>query len=324
MKTVVVTFTLIGIVALGAQAADRNETLRILESIRTTWSDANLQAWLNDEGTAELRIGSSIEYHFGSDRDAYLTALHIDGAGKGTLIFPSGLASGNKLTAGVERTFPGARDPISIEAQPPLGEEVVYFIASKHAVSAQDLGVSFSPGEMKSFDAQETTDLARRLKGILEAMPPHGVAITPVRHRLVGRGIEYTAGEITRSLRRQKASGDQAIAEVPFHLSFDFGSTDLIPAAQTQLDELARVLSSSFANQEVVLGGHTDDVGDAGYNLELSRHRAAAAKQYLVEHHSISPTLIGVRAYGESSPRTPGTSEAARAHNRRVVLEISY
>ena len=71
-----------------------------------------------------------------------------------------------------------------------------------------------------------------------------------------------------------------------------------------------------------MLGGHTDDVGDAGYNKERSEKRANAARQYLVDSHGVAAERIDTEGLGESDPLVSGQGDAARAKNRRVVLEL--
>ena len=73
---------------------------------------------------------------------------------------------------------------------------------------------------------------------------------------------------------------------------------------------------------EIKLKGHTCDIGPDEVNIQLSRTRAEAAKNYLVSAWGIAPSTVTTMGLGESDPATPGTTDAARADNRRVVLEV--
>ena len=152
--------TLITLIAFNTQAATRSETIGVLDSMTSNWPQANLRVWLND-GEQQIQLGSKVEYHFQADQDAYLTVLHVDTLGQGTLLFPSGLETGNQLQAGVKRTFPGQREGFDLNATEPQGAENVYVIAAKHAITPEELGISIAPDEMKSLDESATMRFAK-------------------------------------------------------------------------------------------------------------------------------------------------------------------
>jgi OOP family OmpA-OmpF porin len=71
----------------------------------------------------------------------------------------------------------------------------------------------------------------------------------------------------------------------------------------------------------ISVNGHTDDVGTPAYNQKLSERRAAAVRDYLVTA-GLSPEILSVQGHGKTLPLVSGTSDAARAKNRRVELGI--
>lgn len=73
--------------------------------------------------------------------------------------------------------------------------------------------------------------------------------------------------------------------------------------------------------QPIAVYGYTDDIGTQTYNLQLSRRRAEAVRDFLVQT-GISPTIISTKGFGKSDPRILGNSEQARAANRRVEIAI--
>jgi OOP family OmpA-OmpF porin len=62
-------------------------------------------------------------------------------------------------------------------------------------------------------------------------------------------------------------------------------------------------------------------VGSDQYNQELSMRRAQAVRDYLVKA-GLPEDILSVEGHGKSLPLVPGSSEAARAKNRRVELGI--
>lgn len=105
-------------------------------------------------------------------------------------------------------------------------------------------------------------------------------------------------------------------------INFAPGSDRIIGARSYDIcDSLVAILAAHGEIPRVEVQGHTDDRGSEGYNLELSRRRAAAVRQYLVDH-GIDPRRVIARGYGASRPRVPNTAPAQRAQNRRVELNI--
>ena len=72
----------------------------------------------------------------------------------------------------------------------------------------------------------------------------------------------------------------------------------------------------------VEIGGHTDNVGNAEYNMNLSQHRADAVKNYLVEK-GIEANRLQSKGYGFSKPIADNDSEQNRAKNRRIIYPNS-
>lgn len=103
-------------------------------------------------------------------------------------------------------------------------------------------------------------------------------------------------------------------------IQFDFDKADLKPRHRELLSRIVGVLLTS-TGYRVQVFGHTDDVGSQEYNLELSRRRAQAVRDYMVEA-GIDPEIISIQGFGKSNPLVPGTSAEARAKNRRVEIGI--
>jgi outer membrane protein OmpA-like peptidoglycan-associated protein len=66
--------------------------------------------------------------------------------------------------------------------------------------------------------------------------------------------------------------------------------------------------------------GHTDDVGDDAYNLQLSERRAAAVKAYLVQSWGVTGSRLEVAGLGETRPVADNATAEGKQQNRRVDL----
>lgn len=74
--------------------------------------------------------------------------------------------------------------------------------------------------------------------------------------------------------------------------------------------------------QQIILYGHCDFIGSDAYNDSLSQARILSVKEYL-GGRGLSANISSI-PYGEKKPAITGTTDEARAFNRRVELIISY
>jgi len=83
------------------------------------------------------------------------------------------------------------------------------------------------------------------------------------------------------------------------------------------LDQLAAAIQGLEPGLKVVVEGHTDDSGNAAYNLDLSHRRARSVVEYL-RARSVPPDRLDFVGYGSARPLAPNDSPEGRALNRRV------
>ncbi len=105
------------------------------------------------------------------------------------------------------------------------------------------------------------------------------------------------------------------------NIYFDLDKSDLLPRSYLELNKLVNIM---FENpmMRIEVHGHTDIQGESDYNVELSKNRALAVTNYLVQsgvHHS----RIDYRGFGSDIPIAENTSEEGRQMNRRVEILIT-
>jgi outer membrane protein OmpA-like peptidoglycan-associated protein len=100
---------------------------------------------------------------------------------------------------------------------------------------------------------------------------------------------------------------------------FDFGKATIRPESEPVLREIAAALLHNPA-WTINVEGHTDNVGDDATNLDLSRRRADAVKQALVERHRVVASNLTTAGFGASRPADSNDTLSGRARNRRVEL----
>ena len=100
------------------------------------------------------------------------------------------------------------------------------------------------------------------------------------------------------------------------NIEFGFASSGLRKKGRRILDRVYKILQR-YEKYDVIIEGHTDDVGTEAYNLGLSEKRALAVKKYLVNKGS-DPARLKSIGMGESMPFYPNRGEENRRRNRRV------
>ncbi|MDM0077324.1 OmpA family protein [Variovorax sp. J2P1-59] len=105
-----------------------------------------------------------------------------------------------------------------------------------------------------------------------------------------------------------------------FTLYFQVGGTVLTPESLAVMSEaLAAALARSGG--EIVVTGHTDTIGAAARNDELSRDRALLVRQLFVERN-FPQTRVDAVGRGERELAVPTADEVNEPRNRRVTIEV--
>lgn len=99
---------------------------------------------------------------------------------------------------------------------------------------------------------------------------------------------------------------------------FDFDSAEIKSEAYPMLDEAALILKKN-PEIKVEIDGHTDNIGSAAYNMNLSERRAKSVMDYFVDK-GIESERLTIKGFGFTRPAASNDTEQGRAKNRRVEL----
>lgn len=105
-------------------------------------------------------------------------------------------------------------------------------------------------------------------------------------------------------------------------IMFDFNSYKVKDNFVSILSNLANRIKD-LNEIDIVVEGHTDDIGNEEYNQKLSENRAKEVVNILIKH-GIDPNRISYIGYGKRKPKVPNTSEENRAKNRRVEIKLIW
>jgi outer membrane protein OmpA-like peptidoglycan-associated protein/tetratricopeptide (TPR) repeat protein len=104
------------------------------------------------------------------------------------------------------------------------------------------------------------------------------------------------------------------------NLFFDFDKFDLRDKSKTELQKIIAFMQA-YPDIKIEVEGHTDNIGDARYNQNLSENRAKSVYNYLVQA-GISSERIQSKGYGASRPIADNATEEGRQQNRRIAFKI--
>lgn len=124
----------------------------------------------------------------------------------------------------------------------------------------------------------------------------------------VGEGINVTFNE-------KNPDGSKA------GVYFQTNMSGINPNSKLALDKLVKVFKD-YPETNILIEGHTDDVGAQAYNVDLSQKRANAVGDYL-RSAGIASSRLTIKWYGETQPKVPNTDAASKAENRRVEFAIT-
>jgi outer membrane protein OmpA-like peptidoglycan-associated protein len=104
-------------------------------------------------------------------------------------------------------------------------------------------------------------------------------------------------------------------------VQFDTGKATIQPVSNELLDEVASVFKDHPEILRVEVQGHTDNRGARALNTRLSKDRAEAVRQALVQR-GIAPERLTAQGYGPEVPIADNRTADGRAQNRRVQFKI--
>jgi outer membrane protein OmpA-like peptidoglycan-associated protein len=206
-----------------------------------------------------------------------------------------------------------AIDPAYAKAYFSLGDIQMLLKNYKDAVSYYQLGLKHQPGDGR---AKASLTEAQSKLGILTGSTPEPAPVKPPPPTASAK-----KEDVKKTVTKPKAAKIYAEApimrlQVPFYKK----TTAL---SQEAKDVLAVVVGQAMNRKDMAensfeIGGHTDNLGDANKNYEISKKRANNVRKYLKEDFGIAQSRLKVAYHGQKKPRVTNSSPANQKLNRRV------
>lgn len=147
----------------------------------------------------------------------------------------------------------------------------------------------------------------------------HEVVSSPVRVRDIVTWFSFKESDSSNWIPKGVASPDSMPKATLFDL-FEERSSILTPEAYPILYEYGKALHTQLPNVFLEIAAYTDDFGDQGQNVELSRLRASVVKEYLTTEFAIADERLQTAGYEASNPLLAQDAEKERQFNNRIEL----
>lgn len=144
-----------------------------------------------------------------------------------------------------------------------------------------------------------------------------GATVGGAAGALIGNHMDKQAEELRKDLKGATVERVGEGIKITFDsgLMFGFDSYNLTPETKSNLINLATTLNK-YDDTNILVEGHTDQVGKENYNMTLSKKRAQEVESFL-EQQNVKSSRITSEGYGEMQPISQTDKE-----NRRVEVAI--
>ncbi|MFD1551266.1 thrombospondin type 3 repeat-containing protein [Putridiphycobacter roseus] len=105
-------------------------------------------------------------------------------------------------------------------------------------------------------------------------------------------------------------------------IQFESGKDIIKRSSNGILNNVAEIMKEN-PTYKLKIDGHTDAQGNDDKNMELSKKRATAVKNYLVSK-GVEASRLTSFGYGETVPKATNDTSAGRAENRRVEFTVEF
>ncbi len=141
---------------------------------------------------------------------------------------------------------------------------------------------------------------------------PNGVELTLSESDVEARLLDFLENRTAQSKKVTWFDLD--------HVVFNSGRTSPRPGSQEQLRNIAKILAA-YPQARAIIGGFTDDVGNAKANQKISQARAEFVRRELIRMGADSSRVVA-KGYGEEHPIASNDTEDGRRKNRRISLSF--
>jgi NitT/TauT family transport system substrate-binding protein len=129
-------------------------------------------------------------------------------------------------------------------------------------------------------------------------------------------------GNATFTAATDEVKKADAVSTKSVSITFASGVSTLDDNMKYIIDNEFLDIAKSFANSRIRIEGNTDNTGNADANRELSRKRAQAVADYLINEHHFDRNRFIIIGNGPDKPIASNNTADGKAKNRRTDFEL--
>jgi outer membrane protein OmpA-like peptidoglycan-associated protein len=283
-----------------------------LKALATDWPDAKVSEVSTHGNSLTVEQGSRFILRIASTQDAHLAILLENPQGMVRVFVPKRADGEDRIIPGSEMIFPDLGSGETLYADLPTGKASLYLVATEQSAFANSAWIAGDP--LPWVSARE----------VLERL-----SLPAVGHKAVTRLAVYVTNPTVKDFVSKNefvefyTNGTRSVenADRGFRIGFKVNSAELDDFSKRQLAAVGGGMRDQrLEGFRFSIEGHTDDTGSDEYNDDLSMRRAEVVRSYLEQASGVTKSRLDTRGYGKRKPQLEGTSEEARAQNRRVVI----
>jgi len=212
-------------------------------------------------------------------------------------------------------------------AEQPVGSDEQALAAHRIYMADRMIEIARAKGELRSLEAERELLGEEREEARLDARTREAnrAQAEAERARSSQEAAAAMSAREAEELQRQIDMLEAEATERGLVLTlgdvlFASGSSEIQGGTNENLEKLVNFLDQ-YPDRQVLIEGHTDNVGGAIFNQKLSRQRAESVRQYLT-NHGIDNRRLSVSGYGFERPVASNDTATGRQQNRRVEVVI--
>jgi len=148
-----------------------------------------------------------------------------------------------------------------------------------------------------------------------EPVDSDGDGVIDTRDNCANTPMDYSVDENGCILYENETIKEELLVE------FDLNSSNIRSDERNDIEKMAEFMKA-HPQLDITIHGHTDTTGKAEYNQWLSKRRAEAVANVLINKYSIAANRVDTKGHGESQPKVRENSAADRQTNRRIEATL--
>ena len=252
--------------------------------------------WRQEAGQQYFNVGTRLSYHFQNDNP-------FDPLGDGAVSLLTRHTVGESTVMGVQLSQPHFEAGFSYDwgassSLDPGFQATEYGVVLRRSIfrAKKKVVPTVSAPQQRTFGTQPDQPKRPPVSATIDTSNPTTLAVDSVR-----------SPEVVTVEHRQA-------------FNFDFNDTGLNEGTRRYLEDVVTLLQQN-PHLHVRVVGHTDDVGTPAANQVVSKKRANAVRDFLLEQ-GVAADRIQTAGRGNTEPLVRSRDEAARAKNRRIEIEL--